>query len=38
MLSTQKLLNKVMLNELINESFCGLTQGLSLLKNLMKMS
>lgn len=32
MLSTQKLLNKGVMNELINESFCGLTQDLSLLK------
>ena len=30
--STQKLLNKGVLNKLINESFCGLTQDLSLLK------
>lgn len=34
MLSTQKLLNKGVLNELINEGFHGLTQDLSFLKNL----
>lgn len=38
MLSTQTLLNKGVLNELINEGFHGLTQDLNFLRSLMKAS